>query len=343
MGPRLCRGTTMNQYWRLNSRPEGSDVSSALSLESEPMPELADGEVLVKAAYLSMDAGTRMWMTEREDSYQPPLQLGTKMVGLVLGHIAASRHDGFAEGDLVRGFGQWAEHSVLQPELAGLVKVDDGIDDIKQHFGVLGFNGWTALWGLQETAGVKAGDNVLVSAAAGATGVLACQIGKILGANVYGLAGGPDKCHWLEDELGITKAIDYKKDDIAAELAEVEGGINAYFDNVGGPILDAVLPNMALYGRIALCGLLAQYEGDGRGRGPEHFDQILMKRLRIEGFFSPDFMDQGERLTAQLKSWLDDGLIDTPFDVTDGIENVLTAYEKLFTGGNIGKVLVRIS
>jgi hypothetical protein len=265
------------------------------------------------------------------------------MVGLALGYIAASRHDGFTEGDLVRGFGQWAEHSVLQPELAGLVKVDDGIDDIRQHFGVLGFNGWTALWGLQETAGVKAGDNVLVSAAAGATGVLACQIAKILGANVYGLAGGPDKCRWLEDELGITKAIDYKKDDIAAELAKVEGGINAYFDNVGGPILDAVLPNMALYGRIALCGLLAQYEGDGRGRGPEQFDQILMKRLRIEGFFSPDFMDQGERLTAQLKTWLDEGLIDTPFDVTDGIENVLSAYEKLFTGGNIGKVLVRIS
>lgn len=334
---------TTNRFWQLNSRPEGSDVAGALSLESEPMPDLADGEVLVRAAYLSMDAGTRMWMTEREDSYQPPLELGTKMVGLVLGHVAASRHPGFAEGDLVRGFGQWAEYSVMQPELAGLVKVDDSVDDIKQHFGVLGFNGWTALWGIKETAGVQAGDNVLVSAAAGATGVLACQVAKILGANVYGLAGGPDKCRWLEEELGITKAIDYKKDDIAAELAKVEGGINAYFDNVGGPILDAVLPNMALYGRIALCGLLAQYEGDGRGRGPEQFDQILMKRLRIEGFFSPDFADEGERLTMELKKWLDEGLIDTPFDVTDGIENVLTAYEKLFTGGNIGKVLVRIS
>jgi NADPH-dependent curcumin reductase CurA len=333
---------TMNQFWRLNSRPEGQDISGSLSLESEPLPELVDGEVLVKAAYLSMDAGTRMWMTEREDGYQPPLELGTKMVGLVLGHVVESKHAGFAAGDLVRGFGQWAEHSVMQPELAGLVKVDDGIDDIKQHFGVLGFNGWTALWGLQETAEVKAGDNVLVSAAAGATGVLACQIAKILGANVYGLAGGPDKCRWLEEQLGITKAIDYKNDDIAAELAKVDGGINAYFDNVGGPILDAVLPNMALYGRVALCGLLAQYKGDGRGHGPENFDQILMKRLRIEGFFSPDFMDQGERLTVELKAWLDQGLIDTPFDVTDGIENVLTAYGKLFSGGNIGKVLVKI-
>lgn len=333
---------TTNRFWQLNKRPENDDVASALSLETEAMPELTDGQVLVKAAYLSMDAGTRMWMTEREDSYQPPLELGTKMVGLVLGHIAASRHDGFAKGDLVRGFGQWAEHAVIEPELAGLVKVDENVGDIKQHFGVLGFNGWTALWGLQETAGVQAGHNVLVSAAAGATGVLACQIAKILGANVYGLAGGPDKCRWLESELGITKAIDYKNDDIGAELAKVEGGINAYFDNVGGPILDEVLPNMALYGRVALCGLLAQYKGDGRGQGPNNFDQILMKRLRVEGFFSPDFMDQGERLTVQLKAWLDQGLIDTPFDVTDGIENVLTAYDKLFSGGNIGKVLVKL-
>lgn len=333
---------TENRYWRLNKRPEGEDVASALSLETETITDIAEGEVLVKNAYLSMDAGTRMWMTERKDGYQPPLELGTKMVGLGLGHVVQSRNADYAEGDLVRGFGQWAEYAVIEPESAGLVKVDANISDIKQHFGVLGLNGWTALWGLKETAGVKAGDNVVVSAAAGATGVLACQIAKILGANVYGLAGGPDKCRWLEEELGITKAIDYKNDDIAAELAKVDGGINAYFDNVGGPILDAVLPNMAHYGRVAICGLLAQYKGDGRGQGPENFDQILMKRLRIEGFFCPDFMDQGDKLTAQLKEWLDQGLIDTPFDVTDGVENVLSAYDKLFSGGNIGKVLVKL-
>lgn len=333
---------TENRYWRLNKRPEGEDVASALSLETETITDIAEGEVLVKNAYLSMDAGTRMWMTEREDGYQPPLELGTKMVGLGLGHVVQSRNADYAEGDLVRGFGQWAEYAVIEPESAGLVKVDANISDIKQHFGVLGLNGWTALWGLKETAGVKAGDNVVVSAAAGATGVLACQIAKILGANVYGLAGGTDKCRWLKEELGITKAIDYKNDDIAAELAKVDGGINAYFDNVGGPILDAVLPNMAHYGRVAICGLLAQYKGDGRGQGPENFDQILMKRLRIEGFFCPDFMDRGDKLTAQLKEWLDQGLIDTPFDVTDGVENVLSAYDKLFSGGNIGKVLVKL-
>lgn len=330
------------RYWKLDSRPKDNDFASALKLTEEDIPELADGEVLVRNLYLSMDAGTRMWMTEREDSYQPPLELGTMMVGLVLGHVTASRHSGFSEGDLVRGFGQWADYSLVDTETSGLMKVDSTIADIKQHFGVLGFNGWTALWGIEQTAAVKRGENILVSAAAGSTGVLACQIAKILGANVYGLAGGDEKCRWLEQNLGITRAIDYKSADIAAELAKIDGGIDAYFDNVGGPILDQVLPNMALYGRVALCGLMAQYKGDGRATGPSNFDQILMKRLRIEGFFSPDFMDQGERLTAQLKGWLDEGLIDTPFDVTGGLENSLAAYDKLFTGGNIGKVLVKL-
>ena len=337
---------TTRRYWRLESRPQDNDFASAIKLVEEDIPELADGEVLVKNQYLSMDAGTRMWMTAREDGYNPPLPLGSPITGLVLGHVERSNADGFAEGDLVRGFGQWSDQAIVHAEMGGLFKLDDSIDDIRQHFGVLGMNGWTALWGLTETANVQPGENVLISAAAGSTGILACQIAKILGCNVYGLAGGAEKCRWLEDELAITRAIDYKNDDIAGELSQIakdeNDGIHAYFDNVAGPILDAVLPNMALYGRVALCGLMAQYKGDGRGHGPERFDQILMKRLRVEGFFSPDFMDQGERLTAQLKAWLDDGKLFTPFDVTDGLDNTLAAYEKLFTGGNIGKVLVKL-
>ena len=275
---------TTRRFWQLQSRPEGNDFASAIKLVEEPLPALADGEVLIKSAYLSMDAGTRMWMTEREDGYNPPLPLGSPITGLVLGHVAASSAAAFKPGDLVRGFGQWADQAIIHAELGGLFKLDDSIDDIRQHFGVLGMNGWTALWGLAETAKVQPGENVLISAAAGSTGILACQIAKILGCNVYGLAGGADKCRWLEEELGIARAIDYKTADIAAELAKVDGGIHAYFDNVAGPILDAVLPNMALYGRVALCGLMAQYTGDGRGHGPEHFDQLLMQRVGVGGF-----------------------------------------------------------
>lgn len=333
------------RYWCLENRPEGNSLENlemALRLKEAPLPELSDGEVLVKNEFLSMDAGTRMWMTDREDGYNPPLPLSGPMVGLVLGRVEKSRNSAFVEGDLIRCFGQWADYSIVEPEMSGMVKLDSSIEDIRQYFGVLGMNGWTALWGLTETAGAKAGENVLISAAAGATGVLACQIANILGCNVYGLAGGTEKCRWLEDEIGIANAIDYKSEDIAKELSKIEGGLNVYFDNVAGPILDAVLPNMALYGRIALCGLMAQYDGDGRGRGPENFDQILMKRLSVTGFFSPDFMDQGERLTAQLETWLSDDKIMTPFDETSGLENVLFAYEKLFSGGNMGKVIVNL-
>lgn len=289
-----------------------------------------------------MDAGTRMWMSPRTDGYQPPLPLGSKMVGLVLGRVIESDDPGFPIGALVRGFGQWAEQAVVSPALAGLECVDDTVADPRQHFGALGMNSWTAYVGVQEVAGVKEGEWLAVSAAAGATGSLACQIGRILGAKVVGIAGGPDKCRFLTDEIGVDMAVDYRAEDVEARLATIEGGINAFFDNVGGPILDAVLPNMAHYGRIAICGMIAGYENDKPMPGPARFDQILMRRLRVEGFFIPDFLERGAEFMPQLREWLDAGKLTMRFDETKGIENVLTAYERMLTGKNIGKVLVKL-
>lgn len=289
-----------------------------------------------------MDAGTRMWMSPRTDGYQPPLPLGSKMVGLVLGRVIESDDPGFPIGALVRGFGQWAEQAVVSPALAGLECVDDTVADPRQHFGALGMNSWTAYVGVQEVAGVKEGEWLAVSAAAGATGSLACQIGRILGAKVVGIAGGPDKCRFLTDEIGVDMAVDYRAEDVEARLATIEGGINAFFDNVGGPILDAVLPNMAHYGRIAICGMVAGYENDKPMPGPARFDQILMRRLRVEGFFIPDFLERGAEFMPQLREWLDAGKLTMRFDETQGIENVLTAYERMLTGKNIGKVLVKL-
>jgi NADPH-dependent curcumin reductase CurA len=329
-----------NRFWQLNSHPQGTDFAAALSLEHGAIPEPDDGEVLIRNQMLSLDAGTRMWMTPRTDGYQPPLPLGSPMVGLALGRVSASRHPDFQEGQLVRVFGQWADYSLVRPELSDLRKMDEDVSDLRQHFGVLGMNGWTALWGLTETTNAQSGETVVVSAAAGATGILACQIAKILGCTVYGIAGGPEKCRYLVDTLNLDGAIDYKSGNMADDLAKIEGGIDVYFDNVGGPVLEAVLPNMAQYGRIAICGSLAGYDEAGNPKGPATFDQILMKRLTVTGFFSPDFSDQGDRLTAQLKAWLDDSRINIPFDMNEGLENVLTAYSKLFTGGNIGKVIV---
>lgn len=331
-----------NRYWRFDSHPRGNDFNGTFSLTDELLPVPRPGEVLIRNDYLSMDAGTRMWISPRTDGYQPPLPVGSKMVGLCLGRVVESRAGGFAAGDLVRCFGQWADFALVDPVTSGLMKVDETVGDPRQHFGALGMNAWTAWAGLVDVAHVKAGENVLVSAAAGATGSLACQIARNLGANVIGIAGGRDKCRYLVDELGASQAIDYKADDVADRLAQVQGGINVYFDNVGGPILDAVLPNMAHYGRIAICGLVATYDGDKAAPGPARFDQILMRRLTVTGFFIPDFLEKGADYMPTLRRWMDEGKLVMRFDETKGLENAVQAYARMLGGRNIGKVIVDV-
>lgn len=334
---------TTNRFWQLDRRPQGSDFAAALTLREEELKPLAAGEVRIRSLWLSMDAGTRMWMSPRTDGYQPPLPLGAKMIGLCLGRVAESRDPRFAQGDLVRGFGQWADYADVQPDAAGLEKLDETVGDLREHFGALGMNAWTAYVGLREVAAVKPGEWLAVSAAAGATGSLACQIGKALGAKVIGIAGGAEKCRYLREEIGVDLAIDYRGEDVAAALAGIEGGVHAYFDNVGGPLLDALLPNMAHYGRIAICGLVASYDGDRPMPGPARFDQILMRRLRVEGFFIPDFLERGAEFLPQLREWLDAGVLKMRFDEFAGLERVLDAYGHMLGGGNIGKVLVRVA
>lgn len=329
-----------NQFWRIERRPEGTDFASALALVDAPLPELANGEIRIRNAMLSMDAGTRLWLTDREDGYQPPLPVGVPMTGLVVGEVFASKADGFAEGDLVRAFGMWGRFSQVDAVMSGAIKLDPTVEDKRAWFGPLGMNGWTALWGIEQTGAAKPGERVVVSAAAGATGILAVQIASILGCEAWGIAGGAEKCRFLTEQLGIAGAVDYKSGNVGKQL-DGAGGFDVYFDNVGGPLLDEVLLRMNHYGRIAVCGLLADY-GSGSRTAPKEFDQVLMRRLRVEGFFSPDFMDQGERLTARLRDWVDAGKLRMPYDVTSGLENTLSAYEKLFTGQNIGKVIVEL-
>lgn len=333
---------TKNRYWRLDKHPDGNEFESALSLQEEELQPLAEGEVRIRVDWLSMDAGTRMWMSPRTDGYQPPLPLGTKMIGLCLGRVCESRDPRFAVDDLVRGFGQWADYATVRPDEAGLEIVDDTIDDLRQHFGALGMNAWTAYVGVTEVAAVRPGEWLAVSAAAGATGSLACQIGRNIGAKVVGIAGGPEKCRYLREDLGVDLAIDYRNEDVGAALSGVEGGINAYFDNVGGPLLDAVLPNMAHYGRVAVCGMVSNYDNDAPMPGPARFDQVLMRRLRIEGFFIPDFLERGAEFMPQLRAWLGEGRLVMRFEETVGLENVLEAYRGMLTGRNIGKAIVRL-
>lgn len=330
-----------NRFWRIDRRPHGTDFAGALALVEETVPEPADGQIVIRNAMLSMDAGTRMWLSDRQDGYQPPLEVGTSMIGLVIGEVVQSRSADFPEGTLVRAFGQWGDYSCVDAVMSGAVALDPAVADRRAWFGPLGMNGWTALWGIEQTGAAKPGERVLVSAAAGATGILAVQIAKLLGCEAWGIAGGAAKCAYLTDTLGIAGAVDYKAGNVAAQLDRA-GGFDVYFDNVGGGLLDDVLTCMNHYGRIAVCGLLADYTGGGR-TSPKEFDQVLMRRLKIEGFFSPDFMHEGPRLTERLKTWHEAGALVMPYDVTEGLENTLTAYAKLFTGGNIGKVIVELN
>ncbi|KPQ21245.1 MAG: putative NADP-dependent oxidoreductase, partial [Porphyrobacter sp. HL-46] len=189
-----------NRYWRIARRPEGTDFASALALEDAPLAPLATGEIRIRNSHLSMDAGTRLWLTDREDGYQPPLPVGAPMTGLVLGEVVESRADGFAIGDLVRAFGQWSDVSTVDAVMSGALVLDPAVADRRAWFGPLGMNGWTALWGVEQTGAARPGERVLVSAAAGATGILAVQIAKLLGCEAWGIAGGGAKCAYLRQE-----------------------------------------------------------------------------------------------------------------------------------------------
>ncbi len=330
------------RVWKLVNRPEGINFDEALSLVEEDIDSPKDNKILIKTKIISMDAGTRMWMSDREDSYQPPLELGSSMVGVCLAEVVESDNPNFSRGDLVRGFGEWADYAVVEAD--SFLKLEAGLDQEEAYLSVLGLNGWTAYVGVMEVGKPKEGETFLVSAAAGATGSLAGQIAKKAGCKVVGLAGSQEKCDWLVNDLGFDNAINYKTEDLDSALKDVcPNGIDIYFDNVAGDILNVVLQNLALYARIPLCGLIAQYNEKGsRMPGPENFDQLLMKRASITGFFCPDFLDDGPKIEEIMHDWYLEGSLKFKADVTNGLENVLVSYKRMFNGDNIGKTLVKL-
>ena len=264
------------------------------------------------------------------------------MVGVCLAEVIESDNPNFSEGDLVRGFGEWADYAVVDAD--SFLKLEAGLDDEAAYLSVLGLNGWTAYVGVMEVGKPKKGEIFLVSAAAGATGSLAGQIAKKAGCKVIGLAGSQEKCDWLVNDLGFDHAINYKTSDLDTSLKKIcPEGIDIYFDNVAGDILDIVLQNLALYARIPLCGLLAQYNEKGsRLPGPNNFDQLLMKRATITGFFCPDFLDDGPKIEKIMHDWYSEGTLKFKADVTNGLENVLISYKRMFNGDNVGKTLVKL-
>lgn len=334
-----------NRQWRLRRRPVGDISEGDLELVTSAVPVPGQGEILVRNVYLSLDPTNRIWMSDQEQ-YMPPVGIGEVMRGGTLGVVEASNHPGFAVGDRVRpGLGGWQDYTIAPGDGPFAAKKLPAIPGVPMttFLSALGSTGATAYFGLLKVGQAQAGETVVVSAAAGAVGQIVGQIAKIQGCRVVGIAGAPDKCRYVVDELGFDACIDYRRENVATALKKhCPDGIDVDFENVGGEIMDAVIAHMNRNGRIALCGLISQYNASDRVPGPYNFPLILMKRLKVQGFIIIDFMPQLAEFAAEMGPWIAAGRIRDRVTVVDGLERALKALGLLFSGGNTGKLLIRI-
>ncbi len=311
---------------------------SDFELHSEPVPTPGPGQVLVRNRWLAFEPAMRGWMEDRP-SYLPPVGIGEVMRGMAVGEVAASNLEGYAAGDLVSGMTGWQEWALGD---AGLRKLPPGTDP-RLALSVLGITGLTAWFGLLEVGRLKAGDVVVVSGAAGATGSVAGQIAKRKGCRVVGIAGGARKCAWLTDKAHFDAAIDYKSEDVGARLSELcPDGIDVFFDNVGGETLDAVLARIARGARIVICGSISRYSLEEPPPGPSHYFNLVAQRGRMEGFVVIDFLPRSAEATKELAAWVADGSIAWEADVQQGFENAPKTLRRLYTGDNFGKQLLEL-
>ncbi len=328
--------------WFYNKRPKGDLESDTLALREVALAPLQPGEILVRTIYLSMDATNRIWLSEW-DSYMPPIRIGDPMLGIMIGEVEESRNPAFPAGSLVSGIAPWSDRFVTDgagffpfPRFEGL--------DLADAFGVLMVAGPTAYHGLFEIGQPKPGETVVISAAAGAVGMLVGQLAKIQGCRAVGIAGSDEKCRWLTQEMGFDAAVNYRQGDLVEALrAATPNGIDVLFENVGGTCLDAGLTLMNNGGRVVICGLIASYNSTEPVPGPYMFRNMIMKRLKMEGFVILDHFDRYPEYQAKLAGWMREGKLKHRLHVVEGIDNALTALKLLYTGGNDGKVMVRMS
>jgi NADPH-dependent curcumin reductase CurA len=333
---------TSHRVIKMASHPDGALEDDDFDLVDEPVPEPADGEALVRTLYLSLDPAIRVWMNGI-DTYVPGIHVGDVMRAGGLGEVVQSRNAAYTEGDLVFGMMQWSEYCIARAGPDGMMTLPRQ-EPITAFLSVLGVTGLTAYFGMFDVAQPKEGETVVVSGAAGAVGSVAGQIGKIIGCRVVGIAGGPEKCAWITDELGFDAWIDYKSEDVAARLRETcPDGIDVFFDNVGGEILDAVLGQINLHARIALCGAISQYDTAELSPGPRNFINLIPQRGRVEGFILLDYRDRFVDAILQLGQWVQEGRIRYAEDIVDGLENAPAAFRRLFTGENTGKLIVKVA
>src|SRR5690349_8055404 len=328
-----------NRQWRLKRRPDGDIKPGDLELTETPKPVPANGEMLIRNVYLSLDPTNRIWMSDM-DQYMPPVEVGDVMRGGTLGVVEQSNNPAFKAGDIViPGLGGWQDY-VTAPFAQ---KIEKGPLPLPAYMSVLGMTGATAYFGLLDLGKPKTGETVVVSAAAGAVGSIVGQIAKLKGCRVVGIAGSDEKCRHLVKDFGFDACINYKKENIRAALKrECPNGIDVDFENAGGEILEAILEQINLKARIVLCGMISGYNDKEPRPGPSLVN-ILMKRARIEGFIIIDYFPRLGEFFADMSKWVAEGKIKYDTTIVKGIENSLSALNMLFTGGNTGKLLVQVS
>ncbi len=332
-----------NRMWVLAERPDGPVDENTFRMESSPIPEIGDGEALVRVRVISIDPTNRMWIGE-EPTYLPPVAIGEVMRGLGLGEVVESNNPSFPVGARVQGLTGWQDYAVISDEQP-LMVVPDGVEaDDATLLGALGMTGATAWFGMKEIGQPKEGETVVVSAAAGAVGSVAGQLAKAEGARVVGIAGGPEKCAWIVDQLGFDAAVDYKADDWHDQLkASTPDGIDVDFENVGGEIMEAVFGRLNINARVVLCGLISGYNETEPPPGPRTFGNLLVNRVKLQGFIILDYYPRfGEAVTG-LSELAAEGKLETEETVVDGFDRLPEALNMLFAGENRGKLVVQIA
>ncbi len=332
----------VNHQFQLAARPEGLPKPSDWLYAEQPIPQPGDGEVLVKVRYVSLDPAMRGWMNDSR-SYIRPVEIGDVMRAFAAGEVIESNDPDLAVGDHVGGLLGVQGYAAVHGK--GVFKVDTSLAPLPVYLGTLGMPGVTAYFGLLDIGRPEEGDTVVVSGAAGAVGGLVGQIAKLKGARAVGIAGGPQKCASLVEDLGFDAAIDYKSEDVAEALREhCPKGIDVYFDNVGGEILDAALARLARRARVVICGAISQYNGStDEVYGPKNYMSLLVNHATMTGFVMSDYLDRWGEAVTEMGKWLASGELISREDVAEGLENFPDVLLRLFSGENMGKLVLKIA
>jgi NADPH-dependent curcumin reductase CurA len=330
-----------NKKLLLAKRPVGMPAPDTWNLVSEDIPTPGPGEIVIQNHYVSLDPAMRGWMNDVR-SYIPPIQIGEVMragtVGIV---VAANNHPKYKVGDVLTGWGGVQQFSLTNGD--NWYQVDTSLVPMPTYIGTLGMPGMTAYFGILEVGKIKEGDVVLISGAAGAVGSVAGQIAKIKGCTVIGIAGGPEKCAYLVEELGFDGAIDYKNENIYAGIKQhCPKGIDVYFDNVGGDILDAALARLRKHARVVICGAISQYNNTTAIKGPSNYMSLLVNRATMQGMVVMDYAKGYREAAMKMGQWMMQGKLKSKEDIYEGIENFHETFQRLFTGEKKGKLVLKI-